>query len=265
MESLQAWIPTRDASVADLASNTCGAALGALLAARLARHAGAKRRLANLRTEWALPGTLGDVGLALLALWLVAQCNPGIRLFASTWDPTRAAGVTSDVHDVAGTVVDALESTLQLAGIGLFVALLVRRRAAVGVAIGALIAAALAGKGLTAAAMLRPAPWDSWLRPDVALGVSSGALLLLAVLQLPRAAQVVGSAVLLLLALGVPLLAADPDSAQLPLAFFSWRYGQLLNFNGLTHTVLLLWPLAATAWLFALAGKPDWGAGTPEH
>ena len=27
-----------------------------------------------------------------------------------------------------------------------------------------------------------------------------------------------------------------------------------------THTVLLVWPIAAAAWLFALAGRPAWGA-----
>ena len=44
-----------------------------------------------------------------------------------------------------------------------------------------------------------------------------------------------------------------------PLTLFNWRYGHLLNFNGLTHSVLLVWPIAAAAWLFALAGKPAWG------
>jgi hypothetical protein len=38
----------------------------------------------------------------------------------------------------------------------------------------------------------------------------------------------------------------------------------LHNFNGLTHTVLRLWPLAASAWLFALSGQPRWGAGDAE-
>jgi hypothetical protein len=33
----------------------------------------------------------------------------------------------------------------------------------------------------------------------------------------------------------------------------------LLNFNGLTRTVLMLWPIAASAYLFVLAGRPGWG------
>ena len=64
----------------------------------------------------------------------------------------------------------------------------------------------------------------------------------------------------LLSSLLTPLVASDLLAARAPLTLFSWRYGHLLNFNGLTHTVLLLWPVAAAAWLFALSGRPAWGA-----
>ena len=37
------------------------------------------------------------------------------------------------------------------------------------------------------------------------------------------------------------------------------HYGQLLNFNGLTHAALLVWPVLTAVWLFALAGRPAWG------
>jgi hypothetical protein len=47
--------------------------------------------------------------------------------------------------------------------------------------------------------------------------------------------------------------------AHAPLWVFNWSYGHLLNFNGLTHTVVLLWPIAASIVLFALAARPDWG------
>ena len=49
-------------------------------------------------------------------------------------------------------------------------------------------------------------------------------------------------------------------AARAPLTLFDWGYGDRLNFSGVTHTVLLLWPVAAAAWLFVLAGRPGWGA-----
>ena len=38
--------------------------------------------------------------------------------------------------------------------------------------------------------------------------------------------------------------------ARAPLSMFSWTYGHLLNFNGLTHMVLLVWPLVASVYLW---------------
>jgi hypothetical protein len=68
-------------------------------------------------------------------------------------------------------------------------------------------------------------------------------------------------AVALLSSVGIPLFATDLVTAGAPLTLFTWRYGHLMNFNGLTHTVLLAWPLAAAALLFVLAGRPGWGRG----
>jgi hypothetical protein len=63
----------------------------------------------------------------------------------------------------------------------------------------------------------------------------------------------------LLASLLATFLAPDLVSASAPIGLFNGPYGHLLNFNGLTHTVLLLWPAVASAFLFALAGRPGWG------
>jgi hypothetical protein len=91
------------------------------------------------------------------------------------------------------------------------------------------------------------------------MGVAAGALLLAMAIWLPRPAQVAIAAVALLSSLLATLLLPDLVFARPPLALFDWSYGQLLNFNGLTHTVLLVWPVVASAFLFALAGRPGWG------
>ena len=66
-------------------------------------------------------------------------------------------------------------------------------------------------------------------------------------------------AIALLASLLVPVLGVDMPSPRAPLTLFNWRYGHLLNFNGLTQSVLLAWPILAAAWLFVLAGRPGWG------
>jgi hypothetical protein len=122
-----------------------------------------------------------------------------------------------------------------------------------------LVGTALLVKVIAAAVLLKPAAWSHWLAPGVSDGVAAGALLLLVTIWLPRPVQVALAAIALLSSVLTPLLTPDVLFARAPLSVFNWSYGQLLNFNGLTHAVLLIWPFAASAFLFALAGRPGWG------
>ena len=265
LESLQMFVPPRDANVIDLISNTTGATLGGLVAIAFARSAAAKRRAMSLRDRWFAPGRVGDLGLALLAIWLAMQVNPGIPLFAIVFDPSAEFGAAvgaftdHDETDVAAALVEGAHSAFQLLGVGLFLSLLLRERRNVGGAVLLLIGAALLAKGIAAIFLLKPAVWQHWLSPGVSTGVAAGALVLLAAIALPRPAQVAVATVALLLSLLTTLLAPDLLFARPPLSIFSWSYGHLLHFNGLTHIVLLVWPVAASAYLFALAGQRNWG------
>ncbi len=260
METLQLFLPTRSASLIDFLANAGGAFGGGLIGGTLVRAQRTRRFLSAARERTFLAGHLGDVGIALLALWLTAQINPGIALFAVNYEPGLVAATAPPpaMPDMAATMLEAVQSAFQLAGVGLFLALLLRDRRHVGGAVLLLIGMALLLKGAAAWLVLKPAAWEAWLRPGVAIGVAAGSLVLLLAAFLPRPAQVAACAIALLTSLLLPL-GSDLAAATAPLTLFSWRYGHLLNFNGLTHTVLLVWPLAAAAWLFALAGKPAWG------
>ena len=260
LETLQWCMPPRYANVLDFAANTLGALAGGMLGAVYTRSP-ARAALGTTRPRIVLPGAIGDVGLALVAMWLVAQLNPAIPPFALTFDPEPVLGVAASARtgDVAATLIEAAQSAFQLVGVGLFVALLVReRRFAAGAAL-MIVGVALLVKGGAAMLLLKPAVFETWLSPGVLLGVAAGVLLLWPATLLPRPAQVAVCAVALLSSLLVPLLAPDLMFASPPLTLFNWRYGHLLNFNGLTRIVLIAWPLAAAAWLFVLAGRPAWG------
>ena len=81
------FLPSRDASTLDLFANVAGSALGAVGALALARSRRPPRAWPAFRDHWFLPGKVGDLGLALLVIWLAVQVNPGIPLFATTFDP----------------------------------------------------------------------------------------------------------------------------------------------------------------------------------
>jgi VanZ family protein len=264
METTQMFLPPRDANAVDLIANIAGAAAGGVLGGWLARSARAGRAIIAFRVHWFLPGKVGDLGLALLVIWLAVQVNPGIPLFATTYDPdfrldAAAALFPAPPYDVAAVLVAGANSAFQLLGVGLFLALLLRQRRYVGGAVLLLIGVAVLVKGIAAAVLLKPAAWEHWLSPGVSTGVAAGALLLLVAIWLPRPVQVTLAAVALLSSLLTPLLTPDALFARAPLSVFSWSYGHLLDFNGLTHTVLLVWPVAASMVLFAVAGRPDWG------
>lgn len=266
LETLQMFLPPRDASLVDLAANACGALLGGLAGASLVRAERLRRALSGLRNRMFLPALLGDVGLALLALWLVVHVNPGIPLFAVTFDagqPVLAgdppALAAAPPPDVALTFIEAASTAFQVLGVGLFLALLLRDRRYVGGAVLLLVGAALLAKGVAAMLLLKPAAWETWLKPAISVGMAAGLLLLLSSVFLPRPAQVAICAIALLASLLLPVTAVDLPPARAPLTLFNWRYGHLLTFNGVTQSLLLVWPLAAAAWLFVLAGRPRWG------
>ena len=265
LESLQMFVPPRDANAIDLIANTTGATLGGLAAIAFARSASAKRGVMSVRERWFVGGRIGDLGLALLTIWLAVQVNPGIPLFAIMFDPAAEFGAAASTvpgstdTDIAAALVQGAHSAFQLLGVGLFLSLLLRERRSVGGAVLLLIGAALLAKGVAALFLLKPAVWDHWLSPGVSTGVAAGALLLLGAISLPRPAQVAVATIALLLSLLTTLLAPDLLSARPPLSMFSWSYGHLLHFNGLTHIVLLAWPLVASTYLFVLAGQPNWG------
>ena len=255
MESAQAFLPMRDSDKVDFVSNTAGAALGGFTALGFSYVPGFRARIAQWRNSVFLGNRIGDVGLALMFIWLISQVNPGIPLFAATFDPSLEL-----TPDLAGTLLQAAQSAFNVVGIGLFLSLLLRRRRDFGVAVFALIGLALLLKGIAAALLLKSAAWESWVKPGVLFGVAAGALVLLLAMRLPRPARTTLCAIALLSSLVAPLLAPDLWQARAPLALFDWPYGQLLNFNGLTHAVLVIWPLAARAYQLWLAGQPGWGA-----
>ena len=92
METLQMFLPPRDATVVDLLANTAGARPAASRRWRSRAGRALREAIRNRRERWFLPGRVGDLGLALLAIWLVVQVNPGIPLFAMVFDPTPQLG-----------------------------------------------------------------------------------------------------------------------------------------------------------------------------
>lgn len=81
MESIQQFLPSRDASRIDLVLNVLGSVAGGVLASLLHGHTLAGPRLVALRAHWLRSGTLPNLGLAALALWALSQTSPLVPTF----------------------------------------------------------------------------------------------------------------------------------------------------------------------------------------
>lgn len=252
MEWLQMYLPMRRASIVDLLANVLGGTIGAALAAAVMADPRWRRRLRAWREQAFIGGRLGDFGLTLLMVWWVVHVNPAIVLFAATFQPDAAVAT-----DTATIVLEVAQTALNFVGVLLFVALLLRRREYFGVVAVGFIGASIALKAGAAMLLLKPAAWDHWLRPGAAIGLAVGALVLLVAVWLPRGPRMIVCAVALLSSLIAAVLMPDLLLAQPSLERFHWHYGHLLNFNGLTRTVLFVWPLLAALHLLLLYGRRD--------
>lgn len=246
LEAAQTLLPSRAASWVDLLANTLGAVCGALCATALRQHPQWMEHLRQARISLFRVDRATDAGLALLVIWLMLQINPAIPLFGATFLLVEETPV-----DAAGALIEAAQSACNVLGVGLFLASLLRRRAHLGGAVLLLVGAGLLLKSAAALLLLRPTVWDYWLRPGVAMGVAIGTALLLALVWSRRRTQTLLGAIALLSGLIVPLIAPELMFGQAPLSLFSWHYGHLLNFNGLTRSGLLVWPLVAASLLIA--------------
>jgi VanZ family protein len=242
MEMLQSWLPSRHSNINDTIANVFGAALGGLLGVYLLGFTRLLSSIRWLRETLFVAGATGEMKIILLVAWLVAQVNPGIPLFASSFHLGLSAA-----NEPAVIVVELVQTAAALIGIGLFTDLTMRKRWLGGFALIVVIATAIALKTTAAQWFLTPVAWETWLRAGHTLGLAVGALSLTVLFWLPRRAKSIIAGIALLLGILASLLLPDTFVAKAPLSLFNWHYGQLLNLNGLTHTIIMLWPFAATA------------------
>jgi VanZ family protein len=250
METAQAFLPSRIANNLDIATNSIGVALGALLWAALASYGVGREWVGRVRRRLFLHGAGVDTGIALLVIWLISQLNPSI--------PFLGAGVVNnpltDPWDMSPTSPLALApqvagEALNLSGAGLYVTVLMQRRLTGFVLALVLVLAAFMLKALAASLLLKPVLFLDWMGPETLVGIGLGLLLLAACAALPLRIRIYFAAVFILSGAIISKIAGRYTSLTDALKLFSWPYGQLLNFTGLTLYLNEVWPFLALIFL----------------
>jgi VanZ family protein len=249
MEYLQMYLPSRNSSDADLASNTLGMFCGALLAVWMERQAWFARI-----TEWRIGlfhrGAGVDFGLALVMLWMFAQINPSLPMLGNVFITEPVYGLALALPGEPFNLWEgvAVALNLTMAGVLLLTLLRVRRHAAVGVAL--LLCSVALAKFLAAALLLKSWALMLWLNSEAMFGIMVGLAALAAIVWLPRRMlYVVG----LLVATGYLVLVhgvLDAGAQSAAMRLYYWRYGHLRNYVGLSQTVSSLFPLLLGGYLW---------------
>jgi len=257
VEILQNFLPSRVPSNVDLGGNALGTVLGALAGARWGTALLDGGRIDALRRRYLMHGRAGDVGLLLLALWLLAQLNPLTLLFG-TGELRSLLELEAPLPYSARAFsdIEAITVCAQTVAVGLIAGRLARgtprqRRA---LALG-LVAAGLLVKTLALAVLLQGAHALAWATTGSLVGLGAGMLILIAVTPAPTFLRQALAALALLIATALVNLA--PDNPYLIDTQHFWFAGQFLNFNGATALASSLWPFLALPWLFLLRPRHE--------
>lgn len=254
MECLQQFEPVRTASTADIAMNVLGSAAGALLALPLSgaalppavaglRHPGVLvARLQDWRRRRFYTGTLPNIGLAAVALWVLSQTSPLVPAFDLADLGHKLVGLVWQLRGISGeALVPALVLAAQLTALGLLMRTLLRP--APGQPGGDVFFAGLLAAVFTAKLLV--------VGRYLALNDVAGAAVALALLRLaPHAARgraaLAGSVVLLAGFIASESVAGEGRS----LHQFNWvpLSGQMRSLNGLENILELFWPFFALAY-----------------
>ncbi len=243
LESLQQLLPDRIASNLDVLVNSLGGLTGALLALHHSRWLRAGQAAGRWRDKWFRPGAMTNLGLALLALWLISQFSllptTGIGWLHLHVRPLDKAPHSLDGINTAWLLALFLEITV----VGAFTACLLRPGRYVG-AMALLLVIAFFAKLLAAAILLK----TSVLGGVVSLETLAAFLLAFWLLLLPSASRRRH----LVASLGIVLLL----TVRLSLSKHVLPTISPFNITGLSHYLGALWPLLVLAWLWKDSARP---------
>lgn len=252
MEFAQMYLPSRTSSNLDLLTNLLGTLGGALLAVSIAPRAWYALHLTDLRRKLFVDTRGAEFGLSLVALWMFAHINPSMPLLGSEFIaqslPAPFVPQTESPFDPAQGA--AVMLNLLMLG-GLLLTLLRERRHALLMLVLILVVVMLA-KFVAAALLLKSWALLLWLKSEAVLGMLVGALLLSVLASAPRGWLLALMAFSVFAYLGLTNLLLDSGNPAATLRLYQWRYAHLLNYNGLTQSAGMAFPLLLLAYLWRI-------------
>lgn len=251
LEAAQSYLPARFPSRIDVLNNSLGALVGAALAAPMARWLLERGPLRALRASWFTPGLRTDLGLVVLALWLLTQLDATTLLFGAgdlrEWFAPPAAGAHAPEMFV---IIEALVGFGQLVAVAALASTLAVPGLRAQAVVAALLTAALVVKTVAFTIVFQAENVLAWLTPGALKGLALGVPAAILIVALPRVWRLALAA--MLLAFSIALVNLAPANPYLVVILKLWQQGHFLNLNGLTRLVSAVWPFGALVFVCML-------------
>jgi VanZ family protein len=249
MEYLQMYLPNRTSSNLDIITNTLGTTIGASIAVFVASKTWFFR-LAHWRIGVFEQEGRAELGMTLIVLWMFAQINPSLPMLGNVFitAPTHVPFVHTPIEPF--DIWECIAVALNLTMVGTLLLLLLRsRRHAVGGLVFMLCTVAVF-KFIAAAVLLKSSALLLWLNSEAMFGIFLGGLLMISMSWFKRS-LILQMAVLLAIAyLMLALWVLDSVPASTAMMLYQWHFGHLLNYNGLSQKVVLVFPVLMLAYLW---------------
>ena len=196
-----------------------------------------------------------DFGLALAALWIFAQLNPSLPMLGNVFISEVARPPFAVVPPEPFNWLESFAVSLNLLMLGLLLLTLLRRRRQAVVALLLVLCAVALAKFAAAAVLLKSWALFLWLNSEAMLGILAGVLLLVAASWLPRIRQLWFAALVALAYLVLAHGVLDSGAPSAAMRLYQLHYGHLLNYNGLSQTAALAFPLLLLGYLWRIATR----------
>lgn len=255
LEYLQCYLPSRTASNVDVLTNALGALVGGASALVLAARNGFLR-LTHWRMALFQRGRGVEFGLALGLLWLLAQINPAVPMLGNMFITETAQRLFVAMPQASFSWEQSAAVALHLLLVGLLLQTLLAKRDHAPLAL-LLLCTIAAAKFLAAALLLKSWALLLWLNGEAMLGIACGMLMLWALRRISRTLLL---KLLLLTActyLALTIWLLDSEAPTTVMRLYHWHYGHLYNYNALSRSVSVLFPLLVLGYLSQVWRRRD--------
>jgi hypothetical protein len=180
---------------------------------------------------------------------MFAQINPSLPMLGNVFITEPAYRMFIAIPEEPFNVWESMAVALNLLMLGALMLTLLRVRRHVVVGLVLVLSVVALAKFIAAALLLKSWALMLWLNGEAILGIATGVLLITGIAWLKQSRLIWAAALGVVSYMVLAYWVLDSGTPSAAMRLYQWRYGHLRNYNGLSHTVSLIFPLLLCGYL----------------